>query len=50
MVERTSTSRTPWTRVEANDKRFARIMVLKTVASHLTTKLKELEVGRDSRA
>ena len=42
MVERTSTSRTPWTLVEANDKRFARIKVLKTVASHLTAKLEEM--------
>ncbi|TVR84411.1 MAG: polyphosphate kinase [Rhodospirillales bacterium] len=31
MVERTSTSIAPWTLVEANDKRFARIKVLKTI-------------------
>jgi polyphosphate kinase 2 (PPK2 family) len=31
MVTRTSTRRAPWTLVEANDKSFARIKVLKTV-------------------
>lgn len=31
MVDRTSNSRAPWTLVEANDKRFARVKVLRTV-------------------
>jgi len=31
MVERTSTSMSPWTMVEANDKHYARIKVLKTL-------------------
>jgi polyphosphate kinase 2 (PPK2 family) len=31
MVDRTSTEITPWTLVEANDKRFARIKVLRTI-------------------
>lgn len=31
MVDRTSNTRAPWTLVEANDKRFARVKVLKTV-------------------
>lgn len=35
MVERTSTSLAPWTLVEANDKRFARIKVLKTIYADL---------------
>ena len=35
MIERTSTSRAPWTLVEGNDKRFARIKVLKTLCEHL---------------
>jgi polyphosphate:AMP phosphotransferase len=33
MVERTSTEFAPWTLVEANDKRYARVKVLKTLAS-----------------
>jgi len=33
MVERTSTEIAPWTLVEANDKRYARVKVLKTIAS-----------------
>ena len=35
MVERTSTEFAPWTLVEANDKRFARIKVLKTLCDRL---------------
>jgi AMP-polyphosphate phosphotransferase len=35
MVERTSTDSAPWELVEANDKQFARIKVLKTVAKRL---------------
>jgi len=35
MVDRTSTDTAPWTLVEANDKRFARIKVLKTVCERL---------------
>jgi len=35
MVERTSTRRAPWTLVEANDKGYARIKVLKTVCGRL---------------
>ena len=33
MVDRTSTAGAPWTLVEANDKRFARIKVLKTLCA-----------------
>ncbi|MFA7291938.1 MAG: polyphosphate:AMP phosphotransferase, partial [Rhodocyclaceae bacterium] len=35
MVERTSTGRSPWTLVEANDKNFARVKVLKTVCERI---------------
>ena len=31
MVDRTSTGLAPWTLVEANDKRFARVKVLRTI-------------------
>ena len=35
MIDRTSTEIAPWTLVEANDKRYARLKVLKTVAKRL---------------
>jgi polyphosphate kinase 2 (PPK2 family) len=35
MIERTSTEIAPWTLVESNDKRFARIKVIETVAAAL---------------
>jgi len=35
MVERTSTGRSPWTLVEANDKNYARVEVLRTVCERL---------------
>jgi polyphosphate:AMP phosphotransferase len=41
MVERTSTEYAPWTLVEANDKRFARIKVLKTYCDRLGRALKK---------
>ena len=39
MVDRTSPSIAPWTLVEANDKRFARVKVLETVADRLEAEL-----------
>ena len=39
MVDRTSTSLAPWTLVEANDKYFARVKVLKTLADRLESEL-----------
>jgi polyphosphate:AMP phosphotransferase len=39
MVERTSTRQAPWTLVEANDKRHARIEVLRTLCKRLTKAL-----------
>jgi len=35
MVEQTSTKKAPWTLIEANDKYFARIKVLKTINDRL---------------
>lgn len=48
MVDRTSTHYAPWTLIEANNKYFARIKVLKTLCSAIEDKLKELyEEGVD---
>jgi len=41
MVERTSTEIAPWILVEANDKNFARIKILKTLCQHIETMLKK---------
>lgn len=41
MVARTSTEGAPWTLVPANDKRYARLMVLRTVAERLGAALAE---------
>ena len=40
MVDRTSTEIAPWTLVEAEDKRYARIKILKTIASRMESALK----------
>ncbi len=47
MVERTSTRYAPWTLVEGNDKRFARVKVLQTVCNALENAL-ELGAGEDT--
>ncbi len=47
MVERTSTRIAPWTLVEANDKRFARIKVLKTIAAGIEAGLKRATDAAD---
>ena len=39
MVDRTSTGLAPWTLVEANDKNFARVKVLKTVCERIEAAL-----------
>ncbi|MDZ3835914.1 MAG: polyphosphate kinase [Rhodospirillales bacterium] len=44
MVERTSTSRAPWTLVEGNDKRFARLKVLTTINERLSAGLEQQEL------
>ena len=41
MVARTSTKIAPWTLVEGNDKNFARIKVLRTLADRLENRLKK---------
>ena len=41
MVERTSTKIAPWTLVEGNDKNFARIKVVSTLADRLENRLKK---------
>ncbi len=42
MVDRTSTSLAPWTLVEANDKNFARIKVLKTLCQRIEAAMKKV--------
>ena len=42
MVDRTSTLVAPWTLVEANDKNFARIKVLKTLCARIEERLERL--------
>lgn len=42
MVDRTSTRLAPWTLVEANDKNFARIKVLKTLCQRIESAMKKL--------
>jgi polyphosphate kinase 2 (PPK2 family) len=39
MVDRTSTELAPWTLVEADDKRFARIKILRTIVDRLDAAL-----------
>jgi polyphosphate:AMP phosphotransferase len=43
MVDRTSTQNAPWTLVEANDKNFARIKVLKTLCQRIEAALEALD-------
>ena len=39
MIERTSTEKAPWVLIEGNDKRWARVKVLKSVAEALEAEL-----------
>ncbi|MBU1214239.1 MAG: polyphosphate:AMP phosphotransferase [Gammaproteobacteria bacterium] len=43
MVDRTSTEVAPWTLVEANDKNFARIKILKTLSDRIEAALKKVK-------
>jgi polyphosphate kinase 2 (PPK2 family) len=43
MVERTSTGNAPWTLVEANDKNFARVKILRTLCERLERELADPE-------
>ena len=45
MIDRTSTGTVEWTLVEANDKRFARVKILRTICERV-----EAELGRDGEA
>ncbi len=47
MVDRTSTEIAPWTLVEANDKNFARIKVLKTLCHHIEAALEKVRQPAD---
>lgn len=42
MVDRTSTEIAPWTLVEANDKRYARVKILRTITDRIEAALKKL--------
>ena len=42
MIERTSTASAPWTLVEANDKKFARVKVLRTICKRIERALDAL--------
>jgi AMP-polyphosphate phosphotransferase len=46
MVDRTSTGNAPWTLVEANDKNYARVKVLRTVCERLEAALATKKKGR----
>jgi polyphosphate:AMP phosphotransferase len=43
MVDRTSTKAAPWTLVEANDKNYARIKILKTLCQRIESALKKVK-------
>ncbi len=45
MVDRTSTEIAPWILVEANDKNFARIKILKSLCEHIENKLKHVSAS-----
>ncbi len=40
MIDRTSTGRAPWVIVPANDKNFARVMIVRRVVKHLERALR----------
>lgn len=50
MLIRTSTTYAPWTVVEGNDKRYARLKVLETVVAALEKKIKETQEKREREA
>jgi polyphosphate:AMP phosphotransferase len=49
MVDRTSTALAPWTLVEANNKYYARIKVLKTITRAVEEALARVDTGRKKR-
>ncbi|MBK9521512.1 MAG: polyphosphate:AMP phosphotransferase [Rhodocyclaceae bacterium] len=50
MVDRTSTGEAPWTLVEANNKDFARVKVLRTVCQRLSAALESVPANNKKRA
>ncbi len=50
MVERTSTGEAPWTLVEANDKNYARIKILRTLCQRIEAALQASAAGAGSDA
>ncbi len=46
MVDRTSTEISPWTLVEANDKRWARVKVLRTINQALEEAFEKVRQAR----
>ena len=50
MVDRTSTGDAPWTLVEANNKDFARVKVLRTVCQRLSAALDKMPVAGEKPA
>jgi polyphosphate kinase 2 (PPK2 family) len=49
MVDHTSTEISPWTLVEANDKNFARIKILKTLCDRIEAALKKKKTGAEKK-
>ncbi|MFO0588904.1 MAG: polyphosphate:AMP phosphotransferase [Polyangiaceae bacterium] len=45
MIDRTSTDQAPWTLVEANDKKYARVKILRTVADRIEAQLGRKKKG-----
>ena len=45
MIDRTSTDQAPWTLVEANDKKYARVKILRTVADRIEAQLARKKKG-----
>ena len=43
MLEKTSTDFAPWTIIEGNDKKFARIKAMQTVVDAIEQRLKNME-------
>jgi polyphosphate kinase 2 (PPK2 family) len=48
MVERTSTGEAPWTLVEANDKNYARVKILRTLCERLEAALQDQPKSADA--
>jgi len=49
MIEKTNTENAPWVIVEANDKHYARIKILKTVVKRIEEEIKKKQESADSK-